>query len=80
MHSLQIYIAVISFLLLWLTPEGRLHVQKKPMKVETQNPLFLTDALNIYQELLYVTGQYLFNIFFFCCEFLILRYIFLFSY
>lgn len=64
MHSLQIYIAVISFFLLWLTPEGR-HVQKKPMKVETQNPLFLTDALNIYQELLYVTGQYLFNIFFF---------------
>lgn len=80
MHSLQIYIAVISFFLLWLTPEGR-HVQKNPMKVETQNPgLFLTDALNIYQELLYVTGQYLFNIFFFCCEFLILRYIFLFSY
>lgn len=65
MHSLQIYIAVISFFLLWLTPEGRLHVQKKPMKVETQNPLFLTGALNIYQELLYVTGQYLFNIFFF---------------
>lgn len=64
MHSLQIYIAVISFFLLWLTPEGR-HVQKKSMKVETQNPLFLTGALNIYQELLYVTGQYLFNIFFF---------------
>lgn len=64
MHSLQIYIAVISFFLLWLTPEGR-HVQKNPMKVETQNPLFLTGALNIYQELLYVTGQYLFNIFFF---------------
>lgn len=80
MHSLQIYIAVISFFLLLLTPEGR-HVQiKQNMKIETQNPLFLTDALNIYQELLYVTGQYLFNIFFFCCEFLILKYIFLFSY
>lgn len=79
MHSLQIYIAVISFFLLLLTPKGR-HVQKKSMKVETQNPLFLTGALNIYQELLYVTGQDLFNIFFLCCEFLILRYIFLFSY
>lgn len=62
MHSLQIYIAVISFFLLLPTPEGR-HVQKKTMKVETQNPLFLTDALNIYQELLNVTGQYLLNIF-----------------
>lgn len=80
MHSLQIYIAVISFFLLLLTPEGRRVQKKQNMKVETQNPLFLTGALNIYQELLYVTGQHLFNIFFFCCEFLILRYIFLFSY